>query len=242
MRIHRIYCKSVSENNSVFQIDQSQSIHLIKVLRLKEKDQVEVFDGCGTSAICEIINPERNSVSLKRVSDLQVAKVSPKKLVFIVPFIKKDNFHFMVQKLCEIGISEFIFYKPDLIDQSIVKKDISKIYSKVEEVITGACKQCGSNFIPSTNIAANLRDALSLINNMDVCVFDINAEKSFNAADLTSPNVCMITGPESGFSKSEIEILNSNLFEFRLIGKNILRAETAPIVIASLIQNQFDKI
>ena len=77
---------------------------------------------------------------------------------------------------------------------------------------------------------------------MDISVFDVNAEKSFNAADLTSPNVCMITGPESGFSESEINLLNEKEFEFKLIGKNILRAETAPIVIASLIQNQFDKI
>lgn len=242
MRIHRIYCKLVSANNSIFKIDQPQSIHLIKVLRLKEKDKVEVFDGCGASAICEIEESDRNSVSLKRVSDLQVSEPPSKKVIFIIPFIKKDNFHFMVQKLCEIGISEFIFYKPDLIDQSIAKKDTAKIYSKAEEVITGACKQCGSNFIPLTNIAANLRDALSLINNTDVCVFDINAEKSFNAADLTSPNVCMITGPESGFSESEINLLNEKEFEFKLIGKNILRAETAPIVIASLIQNQFDKI
>jgi RsmE family RNA methyltransferase len=52
----------------------------------------------------------------------------------------------------------------------------------------------------------------------------------------------MITGPESGFSKTEISLLNEKEFEFKLIGSNILRAETAPIVIASLIQNQFDKI
>ena len=163
--MHRIYCKLVSANNSIFKIDQPQSIHLIKVLRLKEKDKVEVFDGYGASAICEIEESVRNSVSLKRVSDLQVSEQSSKKVIFIIPFIKKDNFHFMVQKLCEIGISEFIFYKPDLIDQSIAKKDTAKIYSKAEEVITGACKQCGSNFIPLTNIAANLSDALSLINN-----------------------------------------------------------------------------
>jgi RsmE family RNA methyltransferase len=52
----------------------------------------------------------------------------------------------------------------------------------------------------------------------------------------------MITGPESGFSESEINLLNLNKFEFKLVSKNILRAETAPIVIASLIQNHFDKI
>ena len=74
MRTHRIYCKSVSENNSVFKIDQTQSMHLIKVLRLKEKDQVEVFDGCGASAICEIVELDRSSVSLVRVSDLRSIK------------------------------------------------------------------------------------------------------------------------------------------------------------------------
>ncbi len=242
VRIHRIYCKSVSANDSVFQIDQSQSIHLIKVLRLKEKDKVEVFDGFGASAICEIEELNRNLASLRRVSDLQVSQASSKKVVFVVPFIKKDNFHFMVQKLCEIGISEFIFYKPDLIDQSIAKKDTLKIYSKIEEVIIGACKQCGSNFIPSTKIATNLRDAITLINNMNVCVFDLSAKSSFNPADNSSQDVCMITGPESGFSRTEISLLNEKEFEFKLIGSNILRAETAPIVIASLIQNQFDNI
>jgi 16S rRNA (uracil1498-N3)-methyltransferase len=212
------------------------------VLRLTEKDRVEVFDGSGASAICEIKESDRKSVSLKRVSDIQISKPSAKKVIFVIPLIKKDNFHFMVQKLCEIGISELIFYKPDLIDQSIAKKDNSKIYSKIEEVIIAACKQCGSNFIPTTKMATNLRDAVTLINKMDVCVFDVGAKSLFNAADLTLQDICMITGPESGFSESEINLLNEKEFEFKLIGKNILRAETAPIVIASLIQNQFDKI
>ena len=242
VRTHRIYCKSVSENNSVFKIDQTQSMHLIKVLRLKEKDQVEVFDGYGSSAICEIVELDRTSVSLARVSDLKVSQQSTKKIVFMVPFIKKDNFHFMVQKLCEIGLSEFIFYKPDLIDQSIAKKDISKIYSKLEDVIISACKQCGSNFLPITRIVASLKDGIALVNDMDVCVFDVNAKSSFDMTNLNSSSICMITGPESGFSESEINLLNLNKFEFKLVSKNILRAETAPIVIASLIQNHFDNI
>ena len=64
----------------------------------------------------------------------------------------------------------------------------------------------------------------------------------FNASNHSLSDVCMITGPESGFSESEINLLNAKKFDFKLLGKNILRAETAPIVIASLIQNQFDKI
>ena len=51
-----------------------------------------------------------------------------------------------------------------------------------------------------------------------------------------------IEDSESGFSESEIKLLNLHKFEFKLVSKNILRAETAPVVIASLIQNHFDNI
>ena len=50
MRIHRVYCKSVSGPNTKFALDNLQSHHLIKALRLKEGRVVEVFDGNGSSA------------------------------------------------------------------------------------------------------------------------------------------------------------------------------------------------
>ena len=55
MRIHRVYCKSVSGPNTKFALDNIQSHHLIKALRLKEGRVVEVFDGKGSSASCEIV-------------------------------------------------------------------------------------------------------------------------------------------------------------------------------------------
>ena len=55
MRIHRVYCKSVSEPDKKFNIDDAQSHHLIKALRLKEEDLIEVFDGNGNSGLCKIV-------------------------------------------------------------------------------------------------------------------------------------------------------------------------------------------
>ena len=71
MRIHRIYCKSVSGSDSVFDLDQSQSDHLIKVLRLKVDDEVEAFDGKGLSAICRIKEVNRKSIQLERISEME---------------------------------------------------------------------------------------------------------------------------------------------------------------------------
>ena len=243
MRIHRIYCKSVSETNSVFKIDQAQSLHLTKVLRLAFNDEVEVFDGHGSSAICKILESNRSSVSLQRVSDIKIDKPPTNRLGFILPFIKKENFHFMIQKLCEIGATEFIFYKPDLIDQSIAKKDLSKIYSKSEEVIISACKQCGTNFLPITSFVSSLSDAIKKLDQSSTkYVFDVEANDNFDVSLVKSNNIFVITGAESGFSESEINHMHEKDLSFKLLSKNILRAETAPLVIASLFQNHFDKI
>jgi 16S rRNA (uracil1498-N3)-methyltransferase len=233
----------VSEKNSVFKIDQAQSLHLTKVLRLVVNDEVEVFDGHGSSAICKILESNRSSVSLERVSDLKTDKPPTNRLGFILPIIKKENFHFMIQKLCEIGATEFIFYKPDLIDQSIAKKDLSKIYSKSEEVIISACKQCGTNFLPITSFVSSLSDATKKLDQSSTkYAFDVEANDIFDVSSVKSNNIFVITGPESGFSISEINHMYEKDFSFKLLSKNILRAETAPLVIASLFQNHFDKI
>ena len=244
MRIHRVYCKSVSGTDSRFDLDQIQSIHLSKVLRLKLHDEVEAFNGMGSSAICKITDIEKRSVILQRVSEIQTSDPINEKIICVIPLIKKDNFHFMVQKLTEIGISDFIFYKPDLIDQSIAKKDLTKIAAKSEDVIISACKQCGSNFIPSSIIRENITKAFDSVDgDVDTYVFDVDASQGFNLNQLKSgKNICLVTGPESGFSETELVFFKNRDIKLRLIGNNILRAETAPIVISSLVQNHFGKI
>ena len=108
MRIHRVYCKSVSGPNTKFALDNIQSHHLIKALRLKEGRVVEVFDGNGSSASCEIVLLNNNKCELERISDVNKYYETHRTLTNIIPFIKTNNFHYMIQKLSEIGVNKFI--------------------------------------------------------------------------------------------------------------------------------------
>ena len=54
-------------------------------------------------------------------------------------------------------------------------------------------------------LSSSLNDGIALVNDMDVCVFDVNAKSSFDMTNINSSSICMITGPESGFSESEIK-------------------------------------
>jgi 16S rRNA (uracil1498-N3)-methyltransferase len=181
---------------------------------------------------------------LERISTVKSSNIESEKIICIIPFIKKDNFHFMLQKLTEIGVSHLILYRPDLIDQSIARKDILKLAEKAEEVVISACKQCGSNFLPKMSISESLSAALNNLGVEDsIYAFDVEATEAFETKELTDQlSISFVTGPESGFSEEEKSFLSNNGVKIRLIGKNVLRAETAPLVISTLIQNHFGRI
>ena len=244
MRIHRVYCKSLSEPNNIFYIDEPQSKHLIKALRLKEDDLVEVFDGNGRSAKCKILQITKKNCQLEKISKLNNDDGPKRVLTAVIPFIKKNNFNFMIQKLTEIGVNRFIIYKPDLVDQSVAKKDLRLIIAKTFEIIISVCKQCGNNFLPEIFESKNLENALALISTGHrVYFFDTDAEEYFNQEELDkSSSIAFITGPESGFSETELELMNKSKIKKRYLGRNILRSETAAIYISTLIKNHFGKI
>ena len=244
MRIHRVYCKSVSGTNEIFKIDETQSHHLIRALRLKEEDIVEVFDGHGISANCKIIKLSKKYCEVEKTGDLY-HQLAPKRiLTAIIPIIKKNNFNFMIQKLTEIGVNKFIVYKPDLIDQSVAKKNFSGAIEKSYEIIINVCKQCGNNFLPEIEHKLNLKEAIMQPDtNHEIFSFDTEAPEYFNQYELgEDSSITIITGPESGFSDAELELIKIQNIKKRYLGQNILRAETAPIYVSSLIKNHFDRI
>ena len=244
MRIHRIYCKSVSKSDKRFNLDDSESNHLIKALRLKENSQVEVFDGDGNSCLCKIVKCSSKICELEKIGDLKLDQHPKKLLSAVIPLIKRVNFNFMIQKLTEIGVNDFLIYKADLIDQSIAKKDLEKITAKADEIAINVCKQCGNNYLPSFAYFSSLIDAMRNIkDNNEIYCFDTQADTYFDQKEIENSLITIITGPESGFSERELaELTNVEEIKMRYLGGNILRAETAPIVVSSVIKNHFGRI
>ena len=107
-------------------------------------------------------------------------------------------------------MNKFIIYKPDLIDQSVAKKDITKILNKSNEILINVCKQCGNNFIPSILKSDSLEEAINMVKDTtEIYSFDTEASEYFNQNELgKDSSITTITGPESGFSEKELGIIN----------------------------------
>lgn len=246
MRLHRFYSNSFTEHSASIDLDSLQSIHLSKVLRLAEGDNVEVFNGRGLVGKFEIRGIARNQTKLFLTSNPMQEAEDSNKTSSIIPVLKKDNLHFMVQKLIEIGVNKIFIYRPDYIDQSIAKKNISKIISKLEDVVVGACKQSGRNFLPQILFVKNLKEIITDKDNFAIdsfIAFDFTGNNNLNNDDIKDDaSIGLITGPESGFSKEEKSLLIDKNVSIKLLGNHTLRAETAAIVGLTLARNFLGKL
>ena len=237
MRTPRILCEELS-SPSIQYTNIKQIHHLAKVLRVKPGDSVQLFDGKGNVAAAKINELSKQSIHF--LIDEVYAEKNPYRMNYqaIFPYIKKDNLIFLIQKLTEIGINSMVIFKPDHIDQSLVKKDMGKLNEKIEEAIIHACEQSGCNFMPTVKYFKGLDDALEHATtgteSENIFVLDTIADKL--SGDLLKSNAKMIsfiTGPESGFSNNERALMAQKKISNYRLGHYILRAETAPLVTLS---------
>ena len=235
MKLHRVYYKEFNQTDKISIDNKSKINHLRKVLRLSEGSQVDVFDGKGNSSICKIVSLEKKEIVLEPIGDTEFQQPERINLKVLMPYMKKENLFFAVQKVTEIGVSNISLFRPDNIDQSIKKKDLSKFNEKALSIIIHACEQNGSNIVPDFQIYENLSSAID--HDSFSIFFDLDATNDFQSIKNFEDSITLITGPESGFSKKEREFLNATASDNISLGKNILRAETAPITALSVIKS-----
>ena len=116
---------------------------------------------------------------------------------------------------------------------------LKKRVDQAEKVLDGK----GSS-LRKDQIANGLKEALDMKNahNTNIIAFNFSGKGTFLQSDIVESEQIIISGPESGFSDDELELLNSHNVNIRLLGKNILRAETAAIVGATLLQNYLGEL
>ena len=243
MRKPRIYCPKLSAP-SYKCTNIKQIHHLAKVLRLKPNDSVELFDGHGSIANGTIQEITKTYIDFHVGDILFMQNPYQKSYQAIIPYIKKENLVYLLQKLVEVGVNSILIYKPDHLDQSLAKKDLSKLNLRLEDALISSCEQSGCNHVPSIYYFDGLNKCLqSLKINTDfkgLFVLDTIANQFIQEHEILSLNsITIITGPESGYSESERVIMSELELQSLKIGHYVLRAETAPVVGLSKFHSLF---
>ena len=239
--MQRYFVKKLEDN---FILQDNDFHHIKNVMRIKNHGHIIcVFE--NKSYLCEITY-DANNYQIKIIEEQTADVELEKKIILYQALIRNEKFDLVVQKACELGVSEIY---PTIFERSVVKIDNDKKDNKLlryNKIIKEACEQSHRQTLPTFNSYINVLDitldenTLGLIayeNENEHCSFH-NALNNLNDYD----KVAIVIGPEGGFSKKEVECLLKKGFKSISLGKRILRSETASLYALSVLAYKIEEM
>lgn len=233
----RIYIKP-EDIGDFIQIKDKDTIHKLSVvLRLKEGDEILIFDGKGKECSYGIEELGKKCILAKRGIIRNQSNFSDKKIMLAFPLTREEKVDFILQKATELGAAGFI---PFVSERSLNFKpsDIKK--QRWSKIITEATRQSQSLWLPSLKEVTSFKE-------LTKSDYKLKLAGSFSGKNIETvlpkkiEEALMVVGPEGDFSLSEYEKLEKNDFRFIKLSSNILRVETACIFSVGLINYMINK-
>ncbi|MBW2569243.1 MAG: 16S rRNA (uracil(1498)-N(3))-methyltransferase [Deltaproteobacteria bacterium] len=242
MRYFHINQSGITDSKSI--ITGTDAKHIKKVLRLKLGDVIGLFDGLGFEYEAEIIHLSTNIVEVLIIHRFPSKTESPVQIIVAQAFLKDRKMDTLVRQLSELGITKWI---PFIARRSIPRPDKKRLAARRErweKIAAEAPKQCKRNRIAEIGATVSFKDMLKAVKDCDLkIVFYEDETTSINSIltkhDRHISTICIMIGPEGGFTSQEIENARNCGFLISALGPRVLKAETATITASALIQYLF---
>ena len=209
-----------------YQLDEEESKHCIRVLRLKIGDQVNLIDGIGGFYNAEIFDDHPKKTTLKVLSiQREFAKRNHYLHIAVAPTKNIDRFEWFLEKATEIGIDEIT---PIICDRS-ERREIK--IERSNKIITAAVKQSLKAYHPQLNQQISFKNfILQASADTKYIAHCEEGDKKFIASEfIPNQNYLVLIGPEGDFSHAEIDFALQNGFVPITLGTSRLRTETAAL-------------
>lgn len=226
------YAKPGDIRGNSIVIDGQEAIHISKVLRHSEGDQILVTDGKGKGYECKVLEVKKKQVTLDILNTLEKTEPKPKVILCMGIIKKRDRLEFAVEKAVELGVTTIILFEGEHSQKGKVRED------RLETTATSAMKQSLRFYLPAIIIEKDISGALSKHTQPGAEL--ILADETKIGSDQTTSSAAeyfLIVGPEGGFSSNERGILKRYNPKYYSLGENRLRAETAAIVMVDRFTN-----
>lgn len=220
-------------------LEPEEASHAIKVLRLRQGEQVELLDGAGQKAQAEIAALDKRSVSCRVLAVETAARPAPK-LVICPGLAKNPAMDLISQKLTELMADQV---RPFVSSRSVPRlKEPEARAGRWRKLSRQALKQCGAAWPPEWSAPVEFAQilaqapgaALKLMLYEDARAAPSLSQALGNRDELRE--VWVLVGPEGGFSRQEADAAQAAGWTVCALPGAILRAETAALAAASVIR------
>ena len=237
------YCPNIYNTQTII-LPEEESVHCIRVLRMKQGDMIFITDGTGVFYEGEILtdHPKKCVVKIKRtISDN--TKRNFHLSIAIAPTKSIDRFEWFLEKATEVGCDEIIPISCQHSERTVVKTE------RLNKVLISSMKQCLKAALPSLKELMEFRKFISSTKDFIGQKFighipELSASefppttpqgKALQSIYKNGENVLIAIGPEGGFSEEEILFASKNEFIPISLGNSRLRVETAGVVACSIV-------
>ncbi|MHA8076508.1 RsmE family RNA methyltransferase [Aquirufa sp. TARAVU-A1A] len=210
-------------------LNEEESFHACRVLRLRSGDAIRILDGVGGlyEAVIDSIDSKKTSFVKLQLIEKQ-EKPAFQIHLYVAPTKQMERMEWMVEKCCEFGIHTIGFF----VSKNSERKEMK--LNRLEKIAIAALKQSKNLFLPKIQALAPLKQVMDTIK--------LGADDQALFAHISDPPVptlgkqiglnksyYLFIGPEGDFSSEETTNMLKNNFTPFSLGKAILRTETACI-------------
>lgn len=224
----RLYIDTQLDTGKIIFLQEHQVHYLRNVLRLKEKDRIQLFNAQSGEWRGELATLTKSQGSVLLQEQVRPATMEPNVELLFAP-LKQEAMHYLIEKATELGVSRLLPIMTEF-------AQISKVNSeKVARYCMDAAQQCERLSVPEVSSIKPLNEVLKSWEEGRLLIVCLERQESVTIAHLlqqlsVDQKVAFLIGPEGGLSPKDIATLSQYSFvRFCRMGPRILRAETAAV-------------
>lgn len=236
MREFRIYLDVPLAQGQRLSLPPDAAHRVAAVLRLRAGDRVQLFNGAGGHHEAQILSVGRREVMVEAGPRRSRERESALAVTLAQGISRGQKMDYTLQKAVELGVAGIV---PLVTEHGNVRLDGERAAARMlhwKNVIIGACEQCGRDVLPELRAPIGFADWLVECNPSRTLLLDPDATRGLSAIDPQPVELCLLAGPEGGFSGAESSLARGRGCVAVRLGPRILRTETAAVAALAACQ------
>lgn len=233
--MHRFLLPPEACRGDLVSLDEADSRHAARVLRLQAGDEVEVLDGAGGRLRCRIATLGRKAVTAA-VEARGFAPAEPFAVTLALALLKGRAMDYAIQKATELGARAIQPVAAERCVAHVAPEEAAAKLAGWRATAVEACKQCGNPWLPELRAPVPPGELPRMAGGGALLVASLEPARR-RIADALAARPAAVTlciGPEGDFTPAEYALLRDAGAQPVTLGPHVLRADTAALAALAL--------
>ena len=242
MTIPRIYSPDALENKITCELGPDNLKYLKQVMRLKQGDKINIFDGfgCEFEAVIKSYSAKKVFIDLGKKIPAADKKI---RITLAQAIPKAGKLDIIVKSAAELGVDLIIPFEAERSVGRIAEEKSSLKVARWQKISGEAARSSHGSHIAKVSKVSSFAEMISLAagDALRLIFWEEESQKTIkdilrDEAITAVKDFFIVVGPEGGFSRDEVTMAKEAGFISVSLGKQILKVETAAAAIISILQ------